>query len=301
MKKFLLSCVALAAASTAAVSAQSVTLRITGDVVFASAGGVWAPVVVGDTAVWEADLTVPGTDVASGQYTAYSMVPGSYTITVGSVSQSVATTTVNVQNDFPVADGLQVFTHPLPAGGVTELSMSDSSGTLFGSTDLTLETGTYAASLLDGGAWDMFVPGGSIGISYTMFEIVGGGCGTTASASFRNDAAGLNLPNFTANAPTQGAFWSASVTNPPGGPYVVTGVVAYPLAADVPLAFGSVLVNLAGGELLGLAPQLATTGTWSVAVPGDPALCGATFTAQGYGFGGGAILLYNAYDCVVGG
>jgi hypothetical protein len=37
-----------------------------------------------------------------------------------------------------------------------------------------------------------------------------------------------------------------------------------------------------------------------VPVPGDTSLCGFTFSTQGYGFGGGAIALYNAYDLTVG-
>lgn len=71
------------------------------------------------------------------------------------------------------------------------------------------------------------------------------------------------------------------------GTYAITG-------------FGSVLVNIGGGELLNLQPMVGQTGNWSVPIPTTPALCGATFSAQGYGFAPGQIALYNAYDCVVG-
>ena len=126
---------------------------------------------------------------------------------------------------------------------------------------------------------------------------------TPASATFRADLAGQNLLGYTAAAPAFGSTWSATVDNSLAG-NTIAGVVGYAGPLDLSLAFGSLLVDITDpqGELLAFPPAAGVgVVVFGATIPTDPALCGFSFSTQGYGVGGGAgIRLHNAYDLVIG-
>ena len=125
-----------------------------------------------------------------------------------------------------------------------------------------------------------------------------------ASATFRADNAAVNLTGYLAPPPLVGQSWTPSVDNTATGATLAL-VVAYasPLDLFVP-GIGSILVNVAdpGGELTGGTLVGAGTGlvAFALPVPNAPSLCGFSAATQGVSFGGGSVLLHNAYDIVIG-
>ncbi len=130
-------------------------------------------------------------------------------------------------------------------------------------------------------------------------------CAVAASATFRNDAGGTNPAGYLASAPVLGAIWTASVDNA-GMNNTLAGVVGFltPLEYYLPGPDDWLLVNIVdpNGELLGFGTRAGSgVVSFSVPIPGDPALCGFAASTQGFGLGGtGGINLHNAYDVVLG-
>lgn len=295
--------IVLLAALTSSVSieAQVATLRVTGTVsVNSLTSAPWTGVSIGEAATFEAQFTGPPTVLFPGQWLSYATTPGPFTTTIGSVVDATPQANLSVQNDLGGVDLLSVPQHPLAVGGDQAINLFDMGGAAISSTDLASLVGSYSTSQFTNAVWS--VSDGGVGIMtidiQTIDIFTGSGC-AGATATFRNDAGGSNPANFTATAPVQGGTMDLTVTNVPG-PYVFTAVATRPQPLDAPTQWGNVLVNIAQGDLLNLAPQAGSVGNWSVPVPTTTSLCGATFSAQGYGFAPGQLVLYNAYDLVVG-
>ncbi|MEO0663301.1 MAG: hypothetical protein AAFZ87_17335 [Planctomycetota bacterium] len=152
---------ALALALAPAADAANVTIEAQSTVAVASvgAGSAFAGVQAGDPVLVVLHVVTPGTDIAPGQFTRYDLDAASSTVTVGGVMQTLGSGTVAIQNDFPVADGIRQGGGPLPGGETLTLDVSQSSGTIFSSTDILANTGTWGPS-----TWASF-----------QFTITGGG------------------------------------------------------------------------------------------------------------------------------
>lgn len=280
-----------------ASGAQTVTVRVTGTVSAAAApSGPYAVVSVGDAATWEGTFLLPAASGTPGQIEFYDGLAGTYQSTVGSVVDTSSPSQLRVQDGSPAIDGFSTTNHVLASGGTQTWGVQDSTTTAITGTDLALLGGTYPAGAWDSGLWDVTpAAGGFVTVVIDQVEVLTG-CGTTASATLRNDAAGQNPVNFTATPPVAGGSMTLTVTTGLAG----TGVVGYRLPLEAPTAFGTVLVDLGLTELLNLPPTLGASGTYQVPVPSDPALCGYSFSAQAYGFSPGVLELYNAYDLALG-
>ena len=139
-----------------AADAANVTIEAQSTVAVASVG---AGVQAGDPVLVVLRVVTPGTDIAPGQFTRYDLDAASSTVTVGGVMQTLGSGTVAIQNDFPVADGIRQGGGPLSGGETLTLDVSQSSGTMFSSTDILANTGTWGPS-----TWASF-----------QFTITGGG------------------------------------------------------------------------------------------------------------------------------
>jgi hypothetical protein len=125
-----------------------------------------------------------------------------------------------------------------------------------------------------------------------------------AASTFRNDSGGTNPTGYTAPRPIMGAAWQPSVDNS-GMNNSGAGVVGYRASSEFLLSgIGDwVLINpLLGPELLHILPATGTgVVNFTLNIPTDWTLCGATVSTQGYGFGGsGGTRLHNAFDLVLG-
>ncbi|MCP3917862.1 MAG: hypothetical protein GY711_20135 [bacterium] len=152
-------CLALASAA----SAQDTRVTLRGTVVTASMGsGPFAGVSVGDGAVLRFDVTTPGSPVVPGQYERYDIAPGLVFLSgtaLGTLPDS-PTPSFFVQNDFPVADGVAIMTSPMTEPGhFLNLTLSNSTGALFDTTDLESEYGVYPGSLFDNGLLTVLASG----------------------------------------------------------------------------------------------------------------------------------------------
>lgn len=296
--------IALAALSLAlALDAQNVTLRVTGSVSSNSfTSAPYAGISIGTISSLEAEFQGPTSILVPNQSVEYSLIPGTLTTSIGAISQSsTATPTLAVQDSFGGGDGLTLADHALGSGATQSFSLLDASGSLWSSVNLSALLGTYTPGAGMQVAWSVDqTPGaGTMLFDVLTVELLPAMTCPLATATFRNDPGNVNPPVFLATPPVQGGVMSLQVTNAPG-PLTFTAVSARPMPLNVPTGFGVVLVNIGQGELLGLPPRPGPTGTWSVPVPTTPSLCGATFSIQGFGLGPGQLVLYNAWDMVVG-
>lgn len=126
-----------------------------------------------------------------------------------------------------------------------------------------------------------------------------------ASAQFRTDAENTNLDGYVASVPRLGADLLVTVDNSATG-NIGAGVLGYanPWEWYFAGANGYALVDPSspGGELLRLPPAFgAGPVSFTLPIPADPALLGATVATQGFGFGGpNGVTLRNAYDLFLG-
>ncbi|MEM6674156.1 MAG: hypothetical protein AAF726_15025 [Planctomycetota bacterium] len=178
--------------------AGDIVIEATGTLVTANASGSspFAGDAVGDAVVVRLEVNVPGTDVAPGQFTNYTIDSAASFVQIGATTDGVVSGQVGIQNDFPVADGIRCFGAPMAGGGALTLEVGESSGTLFTSTDITTQLGTWGPS-----TWSSF-----------NFGIFGGG-------SFLE----FSLPTITISIPTIGTnYCGPAPTNSSGGPATIT-------------------------------------------------------------------------------
>lgn len=143
-----LACTAFTLLLAPEAMAGDIVVEATSTVVTAnpSSGGVFASVVAGDAAVLHIEVFVPGMDVVPGQYTNYTIDGAASYMEIGGVREVITGGQLGIINDFPVADRIQMMNAPAMNGGGATLEAGDSSGTLFGSTDITAEQGSWPST-----------------------------------------------------------------------------------------------------------------------------------------------------------
>jgi len=121
--------------------------------------GPFASILPGAKALMTFQVSTSGTDVAPGQDTSYTIVPGSFVLHAGRGVDTLATNpngnTVDITNDFPMSDGIHLFSTPTTAGQVFEFELFNPGGNLFDSTDINNVNRTFGPELFEKMAWDI--------------------------------------------------------------------------------------------------------------------------------------------------
>ena len=217
--------------STAVLLALSFTpVAWSGDVLLEARGtvvqnsyssGPFAATQPGDSAVMLVEVFVPGTDITPGQFTAYDIDVATSMFIAGSGSDAFAagSPVINVQNDFPAADGIRMFGNPLASGGGLAFEFG-APGTLFGSTDVTLEAGVYpAAGSWTSYNWALAGGGGFMEIMPDEFIIHGAAQGTnycTATPNSTGMAGSLSASGLTSLAANTLTLEATGLPDEPG-------------------------------------------------------------------------------------
>lgn len=142
--RFLPQATALVALSTFA-TAGTVTCELTGTVCTNShSSGPFAAAMSGDTAVLRFDVTTPGMDVVAGQLTNYAIDLSSFDLDInGPTGVGLGgATNLQIQNDFPAADGWRITGASLTTGDAFGAGFG-TVGSFFTSTDLDVLAGVY--------------------------------------------------------------------------------------------------------------------------------------------------------------
>ncbi|MEM9381328.1 MAG: hypothetical protein AAGB93_15350 [Planctomycetota bacterium] len=187
-----------AAAGDVAVEATGVLVQAN-----ASPGSPFAGAMVGDPVTVRFEVFVPGTDVVPGQLTNYAIDPATSFVRIGAVTDAITGSALGIQNDFPVADGIRVFGAPAAGGGSVALEVGESSGTLFSSTDITMQFGTWGPSTWSSFNFGLFGGGSFLEFSNPTVTISAPRVGTSYC--------GPANPNSTGSGAVIEAFGSASV------------------------------------------------------------------------------------------
>ncbi len=141
---------ALAAGTKTPLSFQTGTIVVeaTGTIVQAnaSASSPFNGIMVGDPVLVHLEVIYPGTDLAPGQLTNYTVDLANSFVTIGAFTDTLAGGALGIQNDFPVADGIRMPNSPMTGGGGLALEVGESSGTLFSSTDITMQLGSWPST-----------------------------------------------------------------------------------------------------------------------------------------------------------
>ncbi|MCA9000927.1 MAG: hypothetical protein KDB61_03320 [Planctomycetes bacterium] len=173
--------------------AGEIQITLTGDVLSNSyTSGMFAGAGIGDTAVMRYTVTTPGFDLAPGQLTNYDIDLASFDLDInGSTGAALAgPSTLQVQNDFPAADGFRINQSQLATGQFFSCEFG-ATGALFNSTDLDLLIGTYdVPTYLTSFGYMIFGGGGQIEIWPTTLEIEIPPAGTTFCDPGTNNSTG---------------------------------------------------------------------------------------------------------------
>ena len=128
--------------------AGDVRIELTGTVCSNSySSGPFAGASPGDVAVLTYEVITPGTDVVAGQLTNYDIDLSTFDLDInGSTGAALAgPSTLQIQNDFPAADGFRINASPLATGEFFSSGFGTGGG-FFSSTDLSLLLGMYDAA-----------------------------------------------------------------------------------------------------------------------------------------------------------
>jgi hypothetical protein len=230
------------------------------------------------------EVSTPGVDVAPGQDRSYAMVPGTFTLDVAGVIAhftAAGQPQLDVVNNFPVADGLFTFVHAITfAGHAMECEMHDSTGTVFNSTDIAQVVGTYPGSAFDTIDWNIFGPGGGIGINlatFTIYPDLSSSIGSSYCTSTMNSSGNAALISATG---CPSVAIGAVTLHGSSMPANKTSLFFYgPTATQSPLGNGFLCVT--GGLFRFHAATTSPSGTIDHAID---------FTSTPAGMGAGAIL-----------
>ena len=153
------------------VAAGTVIMEATGSVLTANASGTsaFSNAQVGDPVIVHLEVMTPGMDVAPGQFTTYMLDAAASYVEVGGIRDALTSGQGSIQNDFPVADGIRMFGGPVASGGSLSLDVSESTGTLFGSTDLTMELGSWPSTTWASYSFGVF--GGGNFIEFSLPDV----------------------------------------------------------------------------------------------------------------------------------
>ncbi|HPF12775.1 MAG: hypothetical protein H6830_06765 [Planctomycetes bacterium] len=128
--------------------------------------GPFAGPVFGDTATLTYEVFVPGTDVVPGQLTDYNIDLATFDLNINGPTGAMlaGATVVEVQNDFPAADGFRINQTNLATGHFFSSGWGATSA-LFTSTDITQLLGTYdVTATLTSFSYSIFGQGGQMEI-----------------------------------------------------------------------------------------------------------------------------------------
>jgi hypothetical protein len=241
--------VAAAATLPGTTLAGDVIVEATGTVVQAnpSASSPFLGTQPGDPVVVHIEVFVPGMDIVPGQLTQYTIDTAASFVRVGGVSDTFLSGAVAIQNDFPVADGIRVPNAPLTGGGGLGFEVSESSGTLFTSTDIAMQLGAWGPS-----TW-----------SSINFGVFGGG-------SFIE----FSSPDVTISLPMIGTNYCQAVPNSTGAVGVMGALGSLSLAAnDFTLVASSLPPNQFGifvtSMTQGFAPGASGTSNGNLCLAGS--------------------------------
>lgn len=148
--------------------AGDVIVEATGMVVQAnpSASSPFTSAQPGDSVTVHLEVNTPGMDIAPGQLTRYTLDLAASFVTIGATTDTFNSGSVSIQNNFPVADGIRMGGGPLAGGGSLTLDVSESSGTLFSSTDIAMQLGTYGPA--NWASFDFGLLGGGSFFEFTL-------------------------------------------------------------------------------------------------------------------------------------
>jgi uncharacterized membrane protein len=100
-----------------------------------------------------------GEVIAPGQDTAYPVQLGSFALRAGSAVDSLASVqggvSVQITNDFPMSDGIHLFSTPTRSGQVFEFELFNPGGNLFDSSDVNRVNRTFGPGFFEKIAWDV--------------------------------------------------------------------------------------------------------------------------------------------------
>lgn len=120
-------------------------------------------------------VTTPGVVISPNQYEDYTIDLATFELDIGGAvagPKPSSPPSLGVGNDFPVADGLFVFSAPLSlASHAFECECHEQTGTIFNSIDIQQTTGTYSGALFSLVDWNVFGPGGQIGVVLNQVTI----------------------------------------------------------------------------------------------------------------------------------
>jgi hypothetical protein len=104
-------------------------------------------------------LSPNGSVIAPGQDTAYPVSLGSFSLRAGSAVDSLQPVqggvSVQITNDFPMSDGIHLFSTPTRSGQAFEFELFNPGGNLFDSTDINRVNRTFGPELFEKMAWDI--------------------------------------------------------------------------------------------------------------------------------------------------
>jgi hypothetical protein len=104
-------------------------------------------------------LSPNGSVIAPGQDTAYPVSLGSFSLRAGSAVDSLQPVqggvSVHITNDFPMSDGIHLFSTPTRSGQAFEFELFNPGGNLFDSTDINRVNRTFGPELFEKMAWDI--------------------------------------------------------------------------------------------------------------------------------------------------
>ena len=155
-------------------------------------------IAVGDAVLVHYEVLFPGTDLVPGQFTNFAIDPAASFVSIGGVTEFVTGGQIGIVNDFPVADSIRGGGPMAVGGGTLTLEVSDPSGTIFSSTDVSMASGVYPST-----TWGSFFHG-----------IFGGG-----------NFIEFDLPEVTIQVPSNGTAFCNALPNSTGtaGTLIATG------------------------------------------------------------------------------
>ena len=121
--------------------------------------GPFAGVAVGTHVSMTFLISPNGAVIAPGQDTAYPVSLGSFSLRAGSAVDTLQPVQggVNVQitNDYPMSDGIHIFSTPTRSGQAFQFELFNPGGNLFDSTDINRVNRTFGPELFEKIAWDI--------------------------------------------------------------------------------------------------------------------------------------------------
>ena len=121
--------------------------------------GAFAGVPVGSAVQMKFLMLPNGTVIAPGQDTAYPIAAHSFQLHAGAASETLAAVqdgvNVHITNDYPMSDGIHLFSTPTSSGQAFEFELFNPGGNMFDSTRLNRINRTFGPGFFEKIAWDI--------------------------------------------------------------------------------------------------------------------------------------------------